>query len=179
MVEAVGGKFFTSSMAATQIFWLLEKCESIYCGVLLCHSPWTWCTWCIPIVLFVVITSRQHGFVQNLIDFISTVQNCHNYADYTRVLSETLSPSRTGNFIFCCGVQVSFDMSLLLDGIVCVCVCVRACQPASKYMVIEGLTLVKWYFNPAHTVFLRLTKCTGQMYLGGPGFVYWTRGYSS
>ena len=53
-------------------------------------------------------------------DFISTVQNCHNFADYTRVLSETLSPSRSGNFIFCCGVQVLFDVSLLLDGIVCV-----------------------------------------------------------
>ena len=53
-------------------------------------------------------------------DFISAVQNYHNFAHYTRVLSETLSPSRTGNFIFCCGVQVSFDVSLLLDGIVCV-----------------------------------------------------------
>ena len=95
-------------------------------------------------------------------DFISTVQNCHNFAGYTRVLSETLSPSRTGNFIFCCGVQVSFDVSLLLDGIVCVC--------ASKYMVIEGVTLVKWYFSPAHTVLLHLTKCTGQLYLGGSDF---------
>jgi len=169
MVEAVGGKFFTSGVAATQIFWFLEKCESIYSGILLCHSPWTWCTWCIPIILFVVITSRWHGFVQSL-RFYSAVQNCRNFTDYTWVLSETLLPSTTGNFIFCCVVQVSFDVSLLLDGIVCVC--------ASKYMVIEGLTLVRWYFSPAHTFLIHLTKCTGQLYLGGPGFC-WTRGYSS
>ena len=122
MVEAGGGKFFTSSIAAAQIFWCLEKCELIYSGVLLCHSPWTRCTWFFPVVLSAIITIRRHGFVQCLIDFILTVRNCHNFTGYTRLLSGTLSPSRTGNFISYCAVQVSFDMSLLLDGIVCVCV---------------------------------------------------------
>jgi len=87
------------------------------------------------------------------------------------VLSETLSPSRTGDFIFYCGVQVSFGVSLLLDRIVCVCVCVcarvraRARVRASKYMVIEGLTLVKWYFTPAHIILLHLTKCSVVSYI--------------
>ena len=131
MVKAGGGKFFTSSVAATQIFWFLENCEPIYSGALLCHSPWIRCTQFIPLVLSFVITFRQHGFVQSLLDFILTFQNWHNFTGYTRVLSETLSPSRIGNFIFCCGLEVSFDVSLLLDRSVCVCVCV----PASTWLL--------------------------------------------